>query len=214
MSTFVKSDAPLCLHQEWTSRNPIQIRAKSPLKQMLKEMEQVQMRIIPRSKGRPQSAHNLRSTTHHHESYTTERVNTPSVSLVESQSEYEADDLLDLMSDASSDSDSEMTGKVAMRTQQKVRAANAAFSNRAREKMAASKVHFSEGAQELKPATEAGFSDSHSKIGKSENGLWASRSSVESIGDRVSRNIVNHNVIGAGILGFSHPASGLPDEVS
>jgi hypothetical protein len=213
MSTIVKSDAPLCLHQEWTSRNPIQIRAKSPLKQMLKEMEQVQMRIIPRSKGRPQSAHNLRSTIHTHESYTTERIKTPSVSLVESQSEFEADDLLDLMSDASSDSDSEVTGKVAMRTQQKVRAANAAFSNRARERMAASKVHFSEGVQELKPTTESGFSDSHLKIGKSD-GLWASRSSVESIGDRVSRNIVNHNVIGAGILGFSHPTSGLPDEVS
>lgn len=207
MSTFVKSDAPLCLHQQWTSRNPIQMRAKSPLKQMIKEMGQVQVRAPPLSKGRPQSAHSLRSTFQqgkHQQSYS----NTPSTSLAESQEENEMD-LLNLMSDNSSDSDSEFLGEAAARTQQKVRAANAAFSNRASKKMEASRVHFQDGEQ---MTAETGLSDNHVNFGKNE-GLLASRSSMESIGDRITRNITNHNVIGTSILGFSHPTSGVPDEI-
>jgi hypothetical protein len=211
MSTFVKSDAPLCLHHQWTSRNPIQMRAKSPLKQMLKEMEQVQVRTTHRSKGRPQSAHNLRSTFQNRELSQAD-CSTSSLSLTESQGDNEVDKL-NLMSDDSSDSEGELLSQAAIRTQQKVRAANAAFSNRASQRMEASKVHFFEGEEPMKSTAETRISENHVKIGKTEGHL-ASRSSAESIGDRISRNITNHNVIGTSILGFSHPTSGVPDEIA
>jgi hypothetical protein len=210
MSTIVKSDAPLCLHQEWTSRNPIQMRAKSPLKQMLLEMEQVQVRAIPRRKGRPQSAHNFRSTIEHGE-FAPSRFNTTTAPLAESHIECDSD-MLNLMSDNSSDSEGEFLGKKATRTQQKVRAANAAFSNRASKIMEASKVHLTAGEQEAKATKDSGVSDSCVNIGRIEGHL-TSRSSLESIGDRISRNIASHNAIGTGILGFSHPTNGEPDAV-
>jgi hypothetical protein len=70
-------------------------------------------------------------------------------------------------------------------------------------------VHFQDGEQ---MTAETGLSDNHVNFGKNE-GLLASRSSMESIGDRITRNITNHNVIGTSILGFSHPTSGVPDEI-
>jgi hypothetical protein len=211
MSTFVKSDAPLCLHQEWTSRNPIQMRAKSPLKQMLKEMEQVQIHSATRTKMRPQSAHNLRSTFQRGERATTsfDSVTRP---LAESQENYETDKL-NLMSDESSDSEDELLGNAAIRTQQRVRAANAAFSNRASKIMEASKLHVNMREQQQdKVSNDFGASESSLHGGKNEGHL-ASRSSTQSIGDRISRNIASHNAIGTGILGFSHPTNGVPDEV-
>jgi hypothetical protein len=210
MSTFVKSDAPLCLHQEWTSKNPIQLRAKSPLKQLLKEMEQVQVHSTHRTKTRPQSAHNLRSTFQRREFAPTDFVDA-TVPLAESHMECETDKL-NLMSDDSSDSEGELLGNAAIRTQQKVRAANAAFSNRASKMMEASKLHVNEKQQEEKFNNDLDASDSCVKSGRN-HGPLASRSSTESIGDRISRNIASHNAIGTGILGFSHPTNGVPDEV-
>jgi len=214
MSTLVKSDAPLCLHQEWTSRNPIQMRAKSPLKQMLKEMEQVQVRAVSRSRGRPQSAHNLKSSFKHRE-LTPPSCSTPTASMTGSQIDAEAD-RLNLMSDNSSDSEGELLGAAASKAQQKVRAANAAFSNRASKKMEASKVHFFTDDGMKQTTADSTLSDSGVKNGKIEGFQYGltSRSSVESIGDRISKNIANHNAIGTGILGFSHPTSGVPDEVT
>jgi hypothetical protein len=214
MSIFVKSDAPLCLHQEWTSRNPIQMRAKSPLKQMLKEMEQVQVRAVSRSKGRPQSAHNLKSSFQPRQ-LTPPSCSTPTASMTGSQIETEAD-MLNLMSDNSSDSEGELLGETAIKTKQKVRAANAAYSNRASKKMEASRVHFSLGEDQKKTTAESTRSDDAARNGKTEGiqNTLTSRLSVESIGDRISRNIANHNTIGSGILEFSHPTSGVPDAVS
>ena len=131
-----------------------------------------------------------------------------------SQIETEAD-MLNLMSDNSSDSEGELLGETAIKTKQKVRAANAAFSNRASKKMEASRVHFSLGEDQKKTTAESS-SDDAARNDKTEGfqNTLTSRLSVESIGDRISRNIANHNTIGSGILEFSHPTSGVPDAVS
>jgi hypothetical protein len=211
MSTLVKNDAPLCMHQEWTSRNPLQIRAKSPLKQMLKEREQVQVRTILKTKGRPQSAHNL-GTNFQSRELDPQGCSTPSATLAEFETEADMD-MLNLMSDNSSDSDWETVGTAAKKTQQKVRAANEAFSNRANKKMEATKVRFAEGDQGIKSSRNPACSNIDVKLAKAED-LLASRSSTESIGDRISKNIATHNSIGAGILDFSHPTSEVPDAIS